>query len=109
MVPDPGESPLADRLPEEEAHDLLPSRAGAASGAAAACLGEALADRSCEPVEDPGGIPGDRPEREPGRGEDAVPSAEKDRPVKSAFCHIEQIFGIVLYFYYAYSVVESRI
>ena len=95
------------RLPGGAVRDGAEAQRGRHRGcdAAAARLGEALADR----VEDPGGIPGDRPEREPGRGEDAVPSAEKDRPVKSAFCHIEQIFGIVLYFYYAYSVVESRI
>ena len=73
------------RLPGGAVRDGAEAQRGRHRGcdAAAACLVEALADRSCEPVEDPGGIPGDRPEREPGRGEDAVPSAEKDRPVKA--------------------------
>ena len=59
---DPAESTLEDRISEEKAYGLFHSGAGAVSGAPAGGLDKAVAARAAEPLEDEGGVQGDRSE-----------------------------------------------
>ena len=59
---DPAESALEDRISEEKAYGLFYPGAGAVSGAPAGGLDKSVAARAAEPLEDEGGVQGDRSE-----------------------------------------------
>ena len=59
---DPTEGAVEDRISEEKAYGLFYSGAGAVSGAPAGGLDKSVAARAAEPLEDEGGVQGDRSE-----------------------------------------------